>query len=652
MKHLAIDSGKSKGQFYTPAEVSRIISKIIGISGDTLPSHTLYDPTCGSGSLLLKAADEAPNDITIYGQEMDLSTYSLARMNMILHNRTTADIRHENTLSHPQFLDSKSGSLKAFDFAVANPPFSFKSWTNGVNVQNDPFRRFDGFGFPPDKNGDYAFLLHLLASLKSTGKGAIILPHGVLFRGNAEADIRKNILNRGYIKGIIGLPPNLFYGTGIPACIIVLDKEYAQARTGIFMIDASKGFVKDGNKNRLREQDIHKIVDVFNNQIQLPNYSRMVPISEIEANSFNLNIPRYIDTQDPEDIHDIQAHLSGGIPAFDIDRLSHYWETFSSLKDDLFVPHSRPRYYELKIPQHQVRQTIFAHPQFVSYMQHVRGGFQSWKQRHEQELKNIGPDVNPKKLIRDLSEDILQVFEPLPLIDRYDVYQFLMTYWNETMQDDVYMISVDSWNAQLVPIKNKKDEFDCDLVPKSLVMQRYFAKQAEDVRQLEAQRDLITRQKEELEEEHAGEDGLLEAARTDTLKFSKASVSDRIKVIKNDPLAGEELRVLHQYLNLIEQEALANRKIKEAQVQLDRDVTTKYRDLSPDQVKVLVVEDKWYAALSRDMENELERISQVLTRRLTQLAQRYEVSLDRLKPEVEQLTLKVDQHLRKMGIQW
>src|SRR5579885_3357096 len=212
MRHFATESGKSKGQFYTPAEVSRIMAKVIGMGGATSSNQTLYDPTCGSGSLLLKAHDEAKIatgiDITIFGQEMDVSTRAMAKMNMILHNCPTADIRQENTLAAPQFLN-KDGSLKTFDFAVANPPFSTKAWTNGLDPANDHFGRFE-YGTPPAKNGDYAFLLHFLASLKSTGKGAIILPHGVLFRGNAEADIRREIVRRGFIKGIIGLPANLF----------------------------------------------------------------------------------------------------------------------------------------------------------------------------------------------------------------------------------------------------------------------------------------------------------------------------------------------------------------------------------------------------------------------------------------------------------
>src|ERR1700682_6539905 len=257
MRHFATESGKSKGQFYTPAEVSRILAKVVGIGAKTKQDQTVYDPTCGSGSLLLKAAAEALRGITSYGQEKDNATWALSRMNMILHGNEVADIRKGDTITSPQL--TKNDQLKTFVFVVMNPPFSVKSWSNGLDKD---YGRFE-YGRPPEKNGDYAFLLHVIKSLKSTAKAAVILPHGVLFRGHAEATIRKELLKRGYIKGVIGLPANLFYGTGIPACIVVVDKENAAGRTGVFMIDASKGFMKDGPKNRLRSQDIHKIVDVF-----------------------------------------------------------------------------------------------------------------------------------------------------------------------------------------------------------------------------------------------------------------------------------------------------------------------------------------------------------------------------------------------------
>ncbi|CAH9018475.1 hypothetical protein NURINAE_00944 [Candidatus Nitrosacidococcus sp. I8] len=257
IRNFATESGKSKGQFYTPAEVSRILATVIGIRPDnTTPQTTAHDPACGSGSLLLKVATQSGKQITLYGQEKETATANLAKMNMILHHNPTAEVVADNTLSRP-FYQEEDGSLKRFDYVVANPPFSLKNWSNGINPQQDEFNRFD-LGIPPDKNGDYVWLLHIIKVIKSTGKAAVVLPHGVLFRGNTEGAIRKEILKKGYTKGIIGLPANLFYSTGIPACVIVLDKEDALQRKGIFMIDASKGFVKDGNKNRLRKQDIRR----------------------------------------------------------------------------------------------------------------------------------------------------------------------------------------------------------------------------------------------------------------------------------------------------------------------------------------------------------------------------------------------------------
>ena len=282
------------------------------------------------------------------------------------------------------------GGLKRFDFAVANPPFSSKEWTAGVNPSDDPYSRFE-FGVPPPRNGDYAFLLHLLTSLNSAGKGAIILPHGVLFRGNKEAFIRRNLVRRGFIKGIIGLPANLFYGTGIPACVIVVDKENAGARNGIFMIDASKGFAKDGNKNRLRERDIHKIVHTFNNRVELPRYSRMVPLNEIDnpANDYNLNIPRYIDSVEPEDLHDLDAHINGGIPNRDIDALSDYWDVFPTLRPELFQPNGRPGYSDSRIPAERVKATITEHSEFRRYRSLGASIFGAWREAHAPLLRAI-----------------------------------------------------------------------------------------------------------------------------------------------------------------------------------------------------------------------------------------------------------------------
>ena len=546
MRHFATESGKSKGQFYTPAEVSRIMARVIGIErAKELREPTAYHPTWGSCSLPTKPADEAATSkLAIYGQEMDVATWALARMNMILHGHDTAELWRGNTLAAPHFKD-KNGGLKTFDFAVANPPFSAKAWSSGLHPENDEFGRFE-YGIPPAKNGDYAFLLHLIKSIKSKGKGAIIMPHGVLFRGGREADIRRNLIQRGLIKGIIGLPVNLFYGTGIPACIVVIDKENAHARTGIFMIDASKGFIKDGNKNRLRAQDIHKIVDVFNRQLELPRYSRMVPLAEIAtpANDCNLNIPRYIDSSEPEDLHDLDAHLNGGIPNRDIDALAAYWAVFPALRAVLFKPGARAGYSEPMIDTQQVKATILAHAEFRRYADRVAGFFDGWCKAHASMLKALKINDLPRQVIHRLSEDLLARFAELPLLNKYDVYQRLMDYWAETMQDDVYLIAADGWLEAAKPraviddrekkIKETPDliigrkKYKMDLIPPALIVARYFPKEQAVVDSLQAKLEAATRKLEEFVEEHSGEEGLLADATNDKGTVTKAAVKARL----------------------------------------------------------------------------------------------------------------------------
>jgi len=641
MRHFATESGKSKGQFYTPAEVSIIMAKVIGINAAKSQSQTIYDPTCGSGSLLLKAADEAKTGVTIYGQEMDNATAALAKMNMILHDNPTAEIWQDNTLSSPHFKE-KDGTLKLHDFVVANPPFSTKAWSNGFDPANDLYERFAD-GIPPAKNGDYAFLLHIIRSLKSTGRGAVILPHGVLFRGNAEGGIRRNIIRRGYIKGIIGLPANLFYGTGIPACIIVLGKENAAARTGLFMIDASRGFVKDGNKNRLRHQDIHKIVDVFNKQLEIPKFSRRVGVAEIEANDYNLNIPRYLDSSEAEDLQDIAAHLKGGIPNADIEGLSAYWQVFPTLQTQLFERGTRAGYSQMKVAAAFVKPTIFMHPEFVAYTQAVSELFQQWRANNISRLKGISQDTHPKPLIELLSEDLLQTFSSVQLIDKYDVYQHLMSYWSDIMQDDAYLITADGWEAG--------SDARNGLIPPSLIIARYFAAEREAIEQLEARRDAITRQMEELDEEHGGEEGLLSDAKNDKGKLTKVSVAAQLKKIKNDADGADERKLLNAYLALIEQESAANRQVKDAQKQLDAKVAAQYAKLSIEDIKTLVVDDKWLTTLAADVQTELDRVSQALTSRIKQLAERYAEPLPQLAKEVAALNARVEAHLKQMGFQ-
>lgn len=672
MRHFATESGKSKGQFYTPAEVSRVVAKIVGIKKDTPKNATVYDPTCGSGSLLLKASDEAERGLTIYGQEMDNATSALARMNMILHGDVGegAKITQGNTLSSPEYKD-EAGQLMTFDFAVANPPFSSKNWTNGLTPNSDEFDRFV-WGVPPEKNGDFAFLLHILKSLKSTGKAAVILPHGVLFRGNAEARIRENLIKQGYIKGIIGLPANLFYGTGIPASIIVIDKAVAKPiqfnedgevtdGQSIFMIDASKGFIKDGNKNRLRHQDIHKIVDVFNKELIIEGYSRKVEIHAIVANEYNLNIPRYIDSSEAEDLHDLSAHLKGGIPMRDIDALQNYWDVLPNVRASLFEK-DREGYGRCLVAANEVKKTILEHAEFKSFAVESLKPFTAWFKRSA--FKAIEKKQKPKDIMLRVSEDLLQSYADVKLLSKYDIYQIFMEYWDDVLQDDVSVITQDGWEgAKLIrnltaekdnKLKEVPDlvigkiKYKAEVIPPHLIVAKYFATEQATLDAKQAELDIATQELESFIEEHTADEGLLLEALNDKDRVTLATVKARLKLAVD----AEEKQVLKNVQKLFEAEATLKKKVKELQEALDLKVFTKYQTLTDDEVKGLVVVDKWFATLNSSIEAEIERVTQQLANRVKELNERYAEPLPQITQNVEALNLKVAEHLKAMGLEW
>jgi len=667
MRHFATESGKSKGQFYTPSEVSTILPQIIGIDENTTAKQTVYDPTCGSGSLLLKASALAPNGLSIYGQEKEVSTTALSKMNMILHNNADADIAPggQSTLANPFFKGSDDNTLKTFDFVVANPPFSLKAWTSGVE-NPDKYSRFDGFVTPPEKNGDYAFLLHILKSMKSTGKGAVILPHGVLFRGNTEGTIREKLIKKGWIKGIIGLPANLFYGTGIPACVIVLDKENANSRSGIFMIDASKGFKKDGNKNRLRDADVHKIVDTFNKSLEIPKYSKMVTYTTIEENEYNLNIPRYIDSSEKEDIQDLYAHLNGGIPNSDIENLKEYWSVFKNLQSELFEANEKEGYSNIKIESNEIKSFILESEEFKKFRDNIFELYRSWD--HFERLYNLKACFRPKELIKLLSEDVLAKFETVKLIDKYDIYQILMDYWTETMQDDCYMIAQDGWDVgrrlrELIPAKDKKGknvykevhdfEFNkvryvADLIPPKLLIAKYFHAEQKAIDELQVKLDIASSKLAEFIEENSADDGLLEDAKTDKGSITKTSVTNRLKIA----IDTDEIKILKECKTLIENEAKAKKELKVATDKLNLEVFKKYPTLSIEDIKIIVIEDKWLKHISTKIDDEINRVTTSLVNRIKTLEERYKEPLKTIESDVKDLSSKVENHLKAMGLQW
>ena len=667
MRHFATESGKSKGQFYTPAEVSRILAKVIGIDKieDDGHDYTVYDPACGSGSLLIRAADEAPFDISIYGQEKEVTTAGLAKMNLVLHNKASGEIKAANTFSAPQYFEegAEGETLKRFDFAVANPPFSLKNWKDGLKE----YGRFDGYGdMPPEKNGDFAWLLHILKSLKTTGKAAVILPHGVLFRGNAEATIRRSIIDKGYIKGIIGLPANLFYGTGIPACIIVIDKEDAAERTGIFMIDASHDFVKDGNKNRLREQDIYKIVTTFNEQIQDdPKYARFIPNDEIKKkNDYNLNIPRYIDSSTPEDLQDIEGHLHGGIPAKDVDSLEKYWELFPKLKEKLFSV-MRENYDQLNLPKDEVRSTIYADEEFCAYAERMDEAFEAWRVQVDKNLRNIDEFVEPKELIAELSKLLITQYEEIELIDPYDVYEVLLSYWNETMADDVYVVAANGYeeareteNIMGVYTSGKKKGqekvvgWEGVLIPKELVEKQFFSAERRKIDEAQQVADETQSRLDELTEEQTGEDGVLFDCLNDKDAVDSKQVAAKQKDLKKSAPKSEEYKLLVEYSNLVKRVKDQNKAIKELNAELDDRVRAKYPELTMEEIKELLVNRKWYYTIFAGIKSLYDTTSHNMANRIVELAERYENTLPKLTQDAETYEVKVKAHLERMGFEW
>ena len=665
MKNFATQSGKSKGQFYTPAEVSRILAKVVGIGSCQDAAASICDPACGSGSLLIRALNEAPFDINGCGQEKDVATAGLAKMNAVLHNKPLIVVKSGNTFSNPKYKEG-AAELQRFDYVVANPPFSMKNWTDGIIGHE--FGRFDGYGDrPPEKNGDFAWLLHILKILRQDkGKAAVILPHGVLFRGNAEGTIRQSIIDRGWIKGIISLPPNLFYGTGIPACILVLDKEAAAERQGIFMIDASHDFVKDGDKNRLRERDIYKIVTTFEQQITRdPKYARLVPMNEIkEKNEYNLNISRYIDSSEPEDLQSIEAHLHGGIPQADVDSLEKYWRTFTGLRDSLFREY-RPGYQQLKLPAAEVRSCIDADDTYADYGRRVKEAFAQWVSLADPRLYHITKDTKARELIHPLAEELLHCYAPLTLLDKYDVYEVLLAYWNETMADDAALISSDGYLVgreweNIMELqksgknkgKEKKVGWDGRLIPKAVMIDVFYPKDKAAVQEAENQANEAGSALDEFVEENSEEGSVLLECQNEKGTITDKAIKDKLREIEGKLALQEDYAILMKYSQLAKTVKEAKARLKEKSTALDQKCQARYPKLTEEEIQQLLIRHKWYAALERGITELYTAISHRLSTRIIELAERYAETLPELSAAVAEDEAKVRRHLERMGFAW
>lgn len=645
MKQFASEAGKSKGQFYTPSEVSRIMAKILKISESKKSPIEVYDMACGSGSLLIKAGNEAVDNskVYLYGQEKDTNTAGLCVMNMFLHGNATAQIKSGNTLTNPQFLENRK--IRSFDFCVANPPFSVKKWNTDLTAENN-FDRFTGFGTPPDNCGDYAFLLHMLKSMNSVnGRGAIILPHGVLFRSGQEELIRKNLLKSGFIEGIIGLPANLFYGTGIPACIIVLDKKEASNRKNIFMIDASKYFVKDGNKNKLREEDIKKITDTYLNKIEIEHYSKSVSMKDIEKEEYNLNIPRYIDSFDDEVIQDIRAHLLGGIPKADIDRLSKYWNIAPKLRNKLFNNNKKVGYLDLMVDKDNLNEEITNSEEFINYSVALNKKINLWEQENKDLLYSTNLNSNVKQIINTLSDKILNIFDKDELIDKYEAYEYLMEYFNDTLKDDFYLIIENGWIPKIVFAQDKngkikKNEFDSDLLPKEIVIEEYFKEKNDKIEKLNDNLNDVCQKLDSIIQENTGDEEIFK----DDEKINEKLVKEKIKEETEDNIS-----ILNKTLDILLSQKELKKDIRTHQEALNKLIIDKYNSLDEETSKDLIINKKWFKSIERKFDDKYEDLIYDLSNKIINEYENYDETLNQLSEKASGLESLVLKDLERMG---
>lgn len=628
MRNFASQSGKDKGQFYTPTEVSRLMAILIGVNKDTRLRISAYDPTCGSGSLLLrtKAAARPGTLVSLQGQEIDPGNVEMCNLNMIIHGDESADIRWGDTLNNP--LHERNHALSTFDYIVSNPPFSLHKWMSTAKEDDEYGRWNHTIGVPPQQYGDFAFLMHVVASLKSAtqygpaGHAAVILPNGVLTRGGDEEKLRRFLVDQHLISGIVALPPNTFYGTGIAGNIIVIDKN--KSRDGILFIDGSRGFYKDDDsKNRLREQDLRRIADAWESRTDIPNFSHLASYDEISAESYNLNIPRYVTPLNTDIDHDIEAHLHGGIPEADVNRFGHIWDAAPKLRDALFTS-LRPDYLTLKPAPDEIADTIAHEGSFMGQELNFRLAFQRWIDAVTPMMLTVDKNCHPKEVIEQWSSLLLEKLQgAVALVDPYDVYDQLMNYWNETMQDDLYMISRDGWMPELnIPEKKnaKWTDLSCDLLPVDIIVEKFFSEERDEYNNVSGRIASINEQLKAATEVTDDEEDSTTVKLSDKERLTSTAVLKKLKAT-----------------------------LKKLNADIYMKILTKYSQIDEPTVKQLIVNDKWITAITDRAYAIVDLLTQSIATQLRTLHDRYANILSDLESEVADKETAVLNHLKSMG---
>ena len=606
IKYFADSAGKKAGEFYTPAEVVRICVEIC----DPREGMSVYDPTVGSGGMLIQARDYLrehganPSELALYGQEKMGTTWSICKMNMLLHGISHADIRQQDTLREPQH-KTEQNELRRFDRVLANPPFSQNYIKKDIAFPG----RFPVWMPEKGKKADLMFVQHMLAVLKADGRLATVMPHGVLFRGGEEREARKHFIDHGYLEAVIGLPSNLFYGTGIPACILVLNKAGASQRQHVLFINADREYREGKAQNHLRPEDIDKIVHAYRAGQDIPAYARRVPVAEIQAEDYNCNIRRYVDNAPPPEPHDVRAHLHGGVPVAEIDALAHFWQNYVGLRDSCFAPRAEGSYADFTpalTEQRAIAELVKNHPGVRARQQGFMTALQAWWQQHLPLITALAPDPNNQAaratnvyalrstLLASIERSFADPDAPQTLLSRFQVRGAFANYWQQ-LAADFKSIAASGWGAELIP--------DQDIL-QSQFPQVLAELEQQHARLAELQALFAAASEEDFED--TDDTGVLPADEVKTLKTNLKETKGQLKLAKRDPAMGDAAQ-LQREVDRLEAQLARHKKLEDEAKALKVLIksTTQNRDALVAQARAKIVPDEAKQVIT-------ERLGQVL----------------------------------------
>lgn len=647
ISNFAANAGKKAGEFYTPHEISVLMSEIISNYLKDNENISIYDPTSGSGSLLINIGNSVSkyasdkNNVEYFAQEKIKSTYNLTRMNLIMRGilPNNITVRNGDTLESdwPYFDDADPENTYNplyVDAVVSNPPYSQK-W-DPTNKEVDP--RFSRYGVAPKSKADYAFLLHDLYHIKPNGIVTIVLPHGVLFRGGEEGEIRKNLIENNKIDAIIGLPADIFFGTGIPTLIMVLKQN--RENNDVLIIDASKGYIKDGKKNKLRACDIKKITDTYIKRIDIDKYSRKVSKAEIVANEYNLNIPRYVDSSEQSESWDIYASMFGGIPASEIDEFKEYWSAFPGLKENL-LEKINASYYSLK--SEKIKENVNECEDIIKFKNDFSAAFSTFEEYLKSRLIDNMLQVNISKEENEISDVIFSNLKSIPLIDKYEAYQLLDDEWNE-ISVDLEMIQTEGTSAitqvdpnMVIKKKNNKDievqeGWKGHIIPFDLVQQLLFTDELKSISQKESRLLEITSEIQELFDSLTEEEKEKDFVNDSKDAFVNSQIKKSIKSGDFDDETKEKLKSVDK---LLDEEKPLKKSVKEESAKLHLKTKEAIENLSEDQVTALL-ELKWIAPLTDKLNKLPDAIINNLISLLKAKMNKYSVTFSQLDQEIKE----------------